>query len=53
MGGGVSGVREGWLVGGGGPGGVIWGVKGPMAKRWSITGSPCPPSNHTISLNED
>ena len=43
--------RVGWL---GGPGGPIWGVHAPKAKRWSITGSPsspCPPSNHTITLN--
>ena len=25
---------------GGGPGGAIWGVHAPKAKRWSITGSP-------------
>ena len=33
------GVREGWL-GEGGPGGAIWGVHAPKAKRWSITGPP-------------
>ena len=44
MGGG--GLREGWL-GGGGPGGAIWGVGGAQAP---LTSS-CPPSNHSITIN--
>ena len=32
--------RVGWGGGGGGPGGAIWGVHAPKAKRWSIIGSP-------------
>ena len=36
---GGGGVREGRL-GGGGPGGALWGVHAPKAKHWSITGSP-------------
>ena len=37
---GGGGVREGWLGGGGDPGGAICRVHAPKAKRWSITGSP-------------
>ena len=33
------GADSGRLVGGGGLGGVIWGVRAPKAKRWSIAGS--------------
>ena len=36
---------------GGALGGAIGGVHAPKAKRWSITGSPYPPSNQTITLN--
>ena len=42
------GLREGRL-GGGGSGGAIWGVGGGGAKA-PLT-SPCPPSNHTITIN--
>ena len=44
MGGGGSG-RGFWLGGGGG------GLHALKAMRWLITGSSCPPSNHTITLN--
>ena len=38
-----------WWWGGGGPGGAIWGVGGGGAQA-PLT-SPCPPSNHTITIN--
>ena len=54
------GLREGRLGGGsrwgalgwgvGGPGGVIWGVVGRGGAQAPLT-SPCPPSNHTITIN--
>ena len=47
MGGGGSG-RVGW--GGGGLGGAIWGVGGGGGAQAPLT-SPCPPSNHTITIN--
>ena len=37
------------VVVGGGPGGAIWGVGGGGAQA-PLT-SPCPPSNHTITIN--
>ena len=57
---GGGGLREG-RVGGEGPGGAIWGGVG--GSRWGDLGwwggggaqafltSPCPPSNHTITIN--
>ena len=54
--GGGEGLREGRLRGpggairgGGGPGGAIWGVGGGGAQA-PLT-SPCPPSNHSITIN--
>ena len=47
-GGGGGGLREGRL-GGGGLGGAIWGVGGGGAQA-PLT-SPCPPSNHSITIN--
>ena len=44
----------GGLVGLGGPSGAIWGAHAPKAKRFPSQApltSPCPPSNHTITLN--
>ena len=46
MGGG--GLQEGRL--GGGPGGAIWGVEGGGGAQAPLT-SPCPPSNHSITIN--
>ena len=39
-----------WGGGGGGPGGAIWGVGGGGGAQAPLT-SPCPPSNHTITIN--
>ena len=47
-GGGPSGAIRGGGVGGGGLGGAIWGVWG--GAQAPLT-SPCPPSNHTITIN--
>ena len=48
-GGGVQVGRIGVVGGGGDPGGAIWGVGGGGAQA-PLT-SPCPPSNHTITIN--
>ena len=37
--------------GGGGPGGAIWGVGGGGGAQAPPLTSPCPPSNHTITIN--
>ena len=44
------GGAPGGSVGGGGPGGAIWGVGGGRGAQAPLT-SPCPPSNHTITIN--
>ena len=49
LGGGPSGAIRGAGGGGGGPGGAIWGVGGGGAQA-PLT-SPCPPSNHSITIN--
>ena len=38
------------VVVGGGPGGAIWGAWGGEGGQAPLT-SPCPPSNHTITIN--
>ena len=47
MGGGAVG-RVGW---GGGPGGAIWGGEGGGGGAQAPLTSPCPQSNHTITIN--
>ena len=47
--GGVQVGQFGVVVGGGGPGWAIWGVGGGGAQA-PLT-SPCPPSNHNITIN--
>ena len=49
LGGGVQMGQFGVVVGGGGPGEVIWGV-GRGGAQAPLT-SPCPTSNHTITIN--
>ena len=48
MGGGGDSGRVGW---GGGPGGAIWGVAGGGGGAQAPFTSPCPPSNHSITIN--
>ena len=49
-GGGVEAGQFGVVVGGGGSGGAIGGVGGGGGAQAPLT-SPCPPSNHTITIN--
>ena len=49
-GGGSTWGNSGWWWGGG-PGGAIWGVGGGRRGAQAPLTSPCPPSNHTITIN--
>ena len=46
----MGGGAPGGSVGGGGSGGAIWGVGGGGGAQAPLT-SPCPPSNHSITIN--